>query len=83
MVMELLKEYLGDKLNRSGAALTAEETEQILKGKGVAPETISSIREVFDECERWAYSGLADSEERRQDLAGRIRNAAGMLDRRL
>ncbi|MBU8922329.1 MAG: BatD family protein [Bacteroidales bacterium] len=83
MVMELLKKYLGDKLDRSGAALTAEETERIMEGKGLDPETISSVREVFDECERWAYSGLADSEERRQDLAGRIRDAARKLDRRL
>ena len=81
--MELLKEYLGDKLDRSGAALTAGETERIMKGKGVDPETISSIGEVFDECERWAYSGLIDSKERRQDLAGRIRDAAKRLDRSL
>lgn len=82
-VMEALKEYLGDKLGRSGAALTAGETVRLLSGRGIDDDITDGIRGVFEECEMGAYAGGMESLESRQGLIARIRKAAARLDRKL
>lgn len=81
--LEILKKYLGDRLARSGAALTAAEAECILTGCGVGADLAGRVREVFDTCERWAYAGHGGGEHSRDELLGRISEAAGKLDRRI
>ncbi|HSG29846.1 MAG TPA: hypothetical protein VLA34_15295, partial [Candidatus Krumholzibacterium sp.] len=82
-VMDALKEYLGDKLDRSGAALTADEVGRLLLKRDIDGETVSVIREVLGECEMWAYSGGADDAGRRKHLSDRVSEAARLLDRKI
>lgn len=81
--LELLKRYLGDRLGRSGASLTAAEAGSMLKNAGVEPELAGLVREVFDTCEMWAYAGHTGVGETREKLLSEIREAAQKLDKKI
>jgi hypothetical protein len=82
-VMEALREYLGDKLRRTGATLTAVEVESIMRNRGVSDASIESVREILGTCEAGAYAGGSTSTGDREDLIGKVREAARKLEREL
>ena len=81
--LEILKRYLGDRLGRSGASLTAAEAGAMLKSAGVEPDLAGLVREVFDTCEMWAYAGHTGAGESREKLLSGIREAARKLDKKI
>ena len=81
--LELLKGYMGDRLGRSGASLTAAEAGVMLKNAGVEPDLAGLVREVFDTCEMWAYAGHTGAGDSREKLLSGIREAARKLDKKI
>ncbi|MCU0638547.1 MAG: BatD family protein [Candidatus Krumholzibacteria bacterium] len=81
--LELLKGYMGDRLGRSGASLTAAEAGVMLKNAGVEPDLAGLVREVFETCEMWAYAGHTGAGDSREKLLSGIREAARKLDKRI
>lgn len=80
-VLEALREYIGDKLNRPGATITAGDLETILARRGLDASVIESLKEAMSACEAGAYAGGLSSVE--GDLPRRVRKAAEELERKL
>ena len=55
-VSRIVKDYLGDKLDISGAALTAAETGDILRSKGVEEETLAEAVRFLEHCEAGCFA---------------------------
>jgi len=71
--IEALRAYLGAKLEMTGGALTFKDVEAPLKQRGVSEESLASLKELFEQCERYQYAGG-------HGLAG---DAAALLERAL
>ncbi|UCF05331.1 MAG: BatD family protein, partial [bacterium] len=82
-VMEALREYLGDKLRRTGATLTAGEAGQLLKERSVDQGVIDALTEVLTSCEAGSYAGDLSSTGDRESLIRRVREAAERLEMQL
>lgn len=80
-VMDALKEYLGDKLHRSGAALTAGEVDKLLRERGVEAEVRNSVKKVLEICEQGAYAGSMADGMTREEIVRQVRESARKLGR--
>jgi hypothetical protein len=80
-IMEALREYLGDKLRRPGATLTAHDVEKIMKERGADTEAVDAVRSVLATCEAGAYAGGLSSAEDRVNLVQRVRDAANRMEK--
>ncbi|MBN1884159.1 MAG: BatD family protein [Candidatus Krumholzibacteriota bacterium] len=81
--LEALREYIGDKLRRPGATLTAADIERLLAGRGVSAETIRVVVGVIGTCEMGSYAGGLSAGEDGGELAGRVAEAAGLVEKEL
>jgi hypothetical protein len=82
-VLEALREYLGDKLRRTGATLTAGDVEQLLEKRKINRNAIDTLVEVLTTCEAGSYAGDHSSAGDRDNLVRRVREAAERLERQL
>ena len=79
--MEVLREYLGDKLRRPGSTLTAHDVEKIMKERGTGTDIIDVVDGVLTTCEAGAYAGGLSSAEDRENLIQRVRDAANRMEK--
>lgn len=83
LALDALREYVGDRLRRSGATLTAADIERLLSERGVGTETIREVSSVIDACEMGSYAnGLAGTESG-GNVVERVAEAAARLEREL
>ena len=82
-VMEALRDYLGDKLRRTGSTLTTGDVEEILKSRSVAQDTIEALKDVLNACEVGSYAGDLYSGGGREDLIEKVKAAAVKLEKAL
>jgi hypothetical protein len=57
--LDALRAYLGTRLKRQGSALTFDDAEEVLRGRGVGEDTLQALKKLFDECEAHRYAGGA------------------------
>jgi len=81
-VLQAFRNYLGKKLRLPPAALTWGDVESLLRQRGVAPETLNSVQDLFHQCEAGHYAG-ATTAETPADLPERARSLAKALERSL
>jgi len=79
--LEALRAYLGDKLGRPGATLTALDVERDLGSRGVPEEVAGDIVEIIHALEAGAYAGSAFGPSDPVSLIDRITGAAKRLER--
>ena len=62
---EILRGYIGDKLNLKGKAITAEEVEACLKESNYQPSQAEDTRKFLEKCETFQYArmNLGSTEE--------------------
>ena len=62
---EILRGYIGDKLNLKGKAITAEEVEACLKKSNYQPSQAEETRKLLEKCETFQYApmNLGSTEE--------------------
>jgi hypothetical protein len=82
-VMEAIREYLGDKLKRSGSTMTAIDVERLLGNRRVPEDVIIAVRDVIATCEAGAYAGNVSDAATGDDLITRATGAARKLDKTL
>jgi len=75
-VLDAVQTYLGAKLRSASGALTFADVEAPLAGKGVDPETLQALKELFAQCEAGRYAGGAGSGA---DPEAVIRRAASVV----
>ncbi|MFT4577726.1 MAG: hypothetical protein ACI8PD_001079 [Nitrospinales bacterium] len=56
---EILREYIGDKLNMQGKAITATEVEHKLKESNYQANTANSTRKLLEKCEALQYTPVS------------------------
>ena len=63
-----LKEFIGDKLNITGSALTSEELERILSSRGISGDVVAKIKEVIAFFETGQFGIKKYTSEERQSV---------------
>jgi hypothetical protein len=53
---QIIREYIGDKLNLQGSAFTSKEVEEKLNKNIFAHDNISAVKELLEKCESMQYS---------------------------
>ena len=53
---QIIREYIGDKLNLQGSAFTSKEVEEKLNNNTFAQEKISAVKNLLEKCESMQYS---------------------------
>ena len=81
--LDTLRAYLGDKLGRPGATLTALDVQRELMSRGVPEEITGGIVEIIHALEAGAYAGSAFGPADPASLIGRITETAKRLERRM
>ena len=56
---QIIREYIGDKINLQGTAFTSNEVEEKLKKNSFAKEKISAVKQLLEKCESMQYTPLA------------------------
>ena len=59
-VLNVFRNYLGDKLRIPGGALTFNDVKDKLAAGGVEPATLEQLKTLFHTCEAGRYAGTAD-----------------------
>ena len=81
-MLRAFRNYLGKKLRLPPAAITWGDVESLLRQRGVAPETLHSVQDLFHECEAGHYAG-ATTAESPTEMAKKARSLAKALERSL
>jgi hypothetical protein len=81
--LEAVRRYLGDKLNRAGATLTALDIERAFAERGVPAGLNGAVQEILHALEAGAYAGSAFGQSDPKTLTARILDAAKELERNL
>lgn len=76
VLSRVIREYLGDWFDLSGASLTPAEAERLLCEKGKNPETAGRIREILEKLEGFQFGVAYPSQEEREEL---YREVKGMI----
>lgn len=76
-----VREYLGDKLDRAGATITAIDIEGAFGERGVPEELSNALIDLLQALEAGAYAGTAYGPADPQSLAGRIMETAKEIER--
>lgn len=59
IVLDALRNYLGDKLHMAGNALTFNDIKERLSARGVDKKTMDELEDLFNKCEEGRYAGNA------------------------
>ncbi|MBF0491457.1 MAG: protein BatD [Deltaproteobacteria bacterium] len=62
LVSKIMKEFLGDKLQRMGVSLTPQEIEQILKDKKIRPDLLTETIVFLKELEATSFGAVPNKE---------------------
>ncbi len=76
---EILREYIGDKLNLQGKAITAEEVEVHLKESNFQPRQAEDTRKLIERCETLQYSPMTHGKTR--ELLSESENMIKVLEK--
>ena len=79
--LEVLRDYLGDKLDRTGATITALDIERLFGERSVPDELTDALLEIIHTLEAGAYAGAAFGPTDPQSLMKRIVDTAKKIDR--
>ncbi|MBI2518912.1 MAG: protein BatD [Bdellovibrio sp.] len=71
--LNLLKDYLGNKLNLDGRSITQFDIERILVPYQVSASTLTLTKEIFDMIEKSQYGGLTLTGEDKNKICKKIR----------
>ena len=82
-LLDAVKGYLGRKLRTASGAITFADTSASLVARGVAPEKVAELRDLFEACEAHRYAGGASSPQDAGELARRARDLLGRIERDL
>ncbi len=77
------KEYLGDKINVVGTALTPLEAEKKLSQKGIEPELIQKIRTLLEDLEKGEFASVSHSVQEREEMLKEAKQLVKTLEKRL
>ncbi len=75
--LDTLREYLGAKLGVAGNALTQEDARRLLDQKHAGPEIQDKVKEIFQQCEAYAYAGRSGG----QNAAALIEQTLAVIQR--
>ncbi len=76
---EILREYIGDKLNLQGKAITAEEVEVRLKESNYEPVQAEGTRKLLEKCETLQYAPMTRGSTK--ELLGESENMIKVLEK--
>ncbi len=76
---EILREYIGDKLNLQGKAITAEEVEVRLKESNYAARQAEGTRKLLEKCETLQYAPMTRGSTK--ELLGESENMIKVLEK--
>ena len=79
--LEALRDYIGDKLDRTGATITALDIEMAFGERGVPDELTGALLEIIHALEAGAYAGAAFGPTDPESLTKRIGDTAKKIDR--
>ncbi len=79
--LDALRGYLGDKLGRTGATLTALDIEEMFGERGVADDLTASLLEIIHALEAGAYAGTSFGPADTQSITKRIVETAKKIER--
>ncbi len=78
--LDALRDYLGDKLDRTGATITALDIEKVFDERGAPQELIVALLEIIHALEAGAYAGTAFGPADPESLTRRIIDTAKKID---
>ncbi|MCK4350200.1 MAG: BatD family protein, partial [Candidatus Krumholzibacteria bacterium] len=79
--LEALRDYLGDKMDRTGATITALDIERVFGERSVPDELTGTLLKIIHALEAGAYAGAAFGPTDPQSLTKRIVDTAKKIDR--
>jgi len=78
-----LKEYIGDKLNITGSALTAEEIERRLSALNLSEPSIRELKKIIELLEAGQFASKKHTPEERANMVDTIKKAVREIDRKI
>ncbi len=82
-ILDALRQYLGDKLDMPGGALTFNDVKQALEARGLNADAIDRLKEIFDRCEAGRYAGCLSDEADPSALIEQSETLAKLLEKKL
>ncbi len=71
--INLFKDYLGNKCNVDGRAITQFDVERLLVPRKINPSTIAEIKDFFDRIEKSQYGGVALSADGKKNILSKVK----------
>jgi hypothetical protein len=78
-----VKDFIGDKLNMSGGALTPAEIEQKLNDARIASEAVDEFKKIIEKLEAAQFAYKNYSGEEREAMLGSLQKVVKELDKRI
>jgi hypothetical protein len=78
-----VKDFIGDKLNMSGGALTPAEIEEKLTDAGVAPAAIDKFKNIIEMLEAAQFAFKNYSREQREAMLSSLQKVAKEIDKKI
>lgn len=79
-LLDLMRTYLGTRLDRQASALTFADAEAPLRSRGVGESTIAELKQLFEACEAHRYAGGSGVPTENKGFVARVRSCARTLD---
>ena len=83
LISRAFKEYLGDKIDVVGSALTPQEAEGKLRERKIDQHLAQEVRMLLEDLEEAQFSTAAQVVQEREELLKRARKFVKALERRL
>jgi len=82
-VLDILRAYLGTRLQRQARALTVGDVEKALRDRAVSEETCETVKALFAECEAHRYAGGAGAPTENAEFVQRTQACITALNEEL
>jgi len=82
-ILDALRQYLGDKLNTAGGALTFRDVRKSLEARHLDEQLIERLKDIFDRCEAGRYAGGLAGEADPSILIEQSESIAKLLEKTL
>jgi hypothetical protein len=83
LISRAFKEYMGDKINVVGSALTPQEAEERLRERGIDQQLSREARVLLEDLEKAQFSAVSHPLQKREELLDKARLCAKTLERQL
>jgi len=83
LICRAFKEYLGDKLNVVGSALTPQEAEAKLRERPIEQQLLQEARALLEDLEKAQFSAASQMVQERAELLKRAKKCVKTLERQL